>query len=1038
MGFYQALIRNHPLANIAFAVVLVMGILAYLAMPREQDPEVNFNWLSVTAILPGAGADDVERKVTQPLEDAIAGIGDIRFISSISREGVSTILVRFRDIPPALFDKRVTDLRREVLAATQRDLPTEVDDPRVDEITTNNGFPSAMVLIEGPAYDEPLRATARRVKTDLERLPGVDKVFASGLADPELRVSFRPESVAARGLTAGDVADSVAHWFQDTPAGRARVGDTEWLVRVFGQEVSPQHLAKLTVLSPRGAHIPLEDVATLSRDREKATTLVSRQGRPAVLLAVTKKSRVNTLALVERLNGYLDAQNRGLAGSGLGLTLLDDQTVPTRQSIGIMQNNALQGLALVFLLSWLFLGSHMALLVSLGVPFALAGTFWALSTLGFTLNITVLLGVIIALGMLVDDAVVILEDIYYRMARGAAAVEAAAAAVASVGLPVLSSVLTTMAAFLPLILLPGIVGKFMMVVPLVVTMALFISLVEAFWMLPAHVAALKPDFARPSRLHAWRMRFTRSLRVKYSRLLILVLRHAWLSGLALLIAFGLAAYGVGGGWVKQQFFAADPLRIFYANLDMPPSTAIDVTLGRVERIEKAVTARLGPGELRAAASYAGLKFTDTEPYYGDAYGQVAISLMPRQGEMRTTDQIVESLRADIEGMDVGGRVTLTLLSGGPPAQKPVKVRLRGDDYARLRLAADELRKIVARIPVARDIVDDDLPGRMEYVLRVDPEAVRAAGLDPALVARLVRLHGDGEIVAQARDRSEKVEVRVRGPERSHQDIAAVLDDPVALPGGGSTTLSSLITTETRAAKAAIKRYDLRRAITVEADLDKTRTDTLAANAFIKAEWEKTSPRHPGVSIDFSGELDDIQESLDAMLGLFLLGFGLIYLILAAQFRSYWQPFMILATVPMAFTGVVFGLVLSGNPLSLYSLYGLIALTGIAVNSAIVLIDAANDRRHSGMGVLHAAVYAARRRVVPILITTSTTIGGLLSLALGLGGKSLIWGPVTSAIVWGLTVSTALTLFVIPLLYRLFMSRRAGRISSHPAGRGTPS
>jgi multidrug efflux pump subunit AcrB len=203
---------------------------------------------------------------------------------------------------------------------------------------------------------------------------------------------------------------------------------------------------------------------------------------------------------------------------------------------------------------------------------------------------------------------------------------------------------------------------------------------------------------------------------------------------------------------------------------------------------------------------------------------------------------------------------------------------------------------------------------------------------------------------------------------------------------------------------------------------------------VKTAWDALAPRFPGVAVDYSGELDDIQESLDAMLGLFLLGLGLIYLILAAQFRSYWQPLMILATVPMAFTGVAFGLVVSGNPLSLYSLYGVIALTGIAVNSAIVLIDAANQRRRDGMGELHAAVYAARRRVVPILITTSTTIGGLLSLALGLGGKSLIWGPVASAIVWGLTISTALTLFVVPLLYRLFMRRS---VSSRPPRESKP-
>lgn len=1029
MRFYRALIRNHPLANITFVVVLLMGMLAYLNMPREQDPEINFNWLIVTSVLPGAAAEDVEKKVTQPLEDAVAKIGDIRFISSISRESVSTVLVRFRDMPANTFDKRVSDLRREVQAAADRDLPPDVDDPRVDEITTNNGFPSAMLMLRGPANDEALRDAARRIKADLERMPGVDKIFATGLSNPELRVDFDPQAVAARGMTAADVADSVAHWFQDTPAGRARVGDEEWLLRVFGQEVSPQHLARLTVfpLASPSRQMPLDDVARLSRAREKPATLVSSQGRPGVLLAITKKSRVNTLQLLERINIYLTAQNPSLSSQGLALSLLDDQTVPTRQSIDIMQNNALTGLALVFLTTWLFLGSRLAGLISIGIPFSLAGTFWLLSTAGFTVNMTVLLGVIIALGMLVDDAVVILEDIYYRMARGMPAIEAATAAVTSVGLPVLASVLTTVAAFLPLILLPGIVGKFMMVVPLVVTLALLISLIEAFWMLPAHVLALKPDFARPSRLHGWRVRFTRGVRAKYSRLLLFSLRHAWASLALLLTAFALAFYAVASGLIKQNFFAADPIRIFYVSLDMPPSTAIDVTLARAQTLERAVAAHLRAGELRATASYAGLKFTDTEPFYGDAYGQVAVSLLPREHafgkpEGRTSDQIVEAMRDEIERMQLGGRISFTVLSGGPPAEKPVKVRLRADDYGQLRKAADAMKKIIAAIPGSRDVVDDDLPGRREYVLRVDAEAVRAAGLDPALVARLVRLHTEGEIVAVARDRGEKIEVRVRGRERNFDDIRAALDDAVALPDGGSTTLSNLVRAEARTAKGVIKRYDLRRAITIEADLDKSRIDTLAANAQVKLAWDGLAARFPGVSIDYSGELDDIKESLDAMLGLFMLGLGLIYLILSAQFRSYWQPLMILATVPMAFTGVAFGLLLAGNPLSLYSLYGVIALTGIAVNSAIVLIDTANGGRRQGMGALHAAVFAARRRVVPILITTSTTIGGLLSLALGLGGKSLIWGPVASAIVWGLTVSTGLTLFVVPLLYRLFMTR----------------
>jgi multidrug efflux pump subunit AcrB len=328
----------------------------------------------------------------------------------------------------------------------------------------------------------------------------------------------------------------------------------------------------------------------------------------------------------------------------------------------------------------------------------------------------------------------------------------------------------------------------------------------------------------------------------------------------------------------------------------------------------------------------------------------------------------------------------------------------------------------------RDVTDDDLPGRPQLVLQLDAEALKNAGLDPATVARLVRLHTEGEIITETRDSGDKIEVRVRGATANQgtanqgglTDIQQLLADPVALPDGGTTTLDALVHTDTRIGSGGIKHYNLKRAITIESDLDKTRIDTVEANAQIAAKWDALEARYPNTRIDFSGELDDINESLDAMKMLFLLGIGLIYLILAAQFRSYWQPLLILLTVPMAFTGVVFGLFITQNPLSLYTLYGVIALTGIAVNSAIVLIDAANARLASGMGLFHATLYASRRRVVPILITTTTTIGGLFSLAVGLGGKSLIWGPMAASLVWGLLVATTLTLFTMPILFRLAM------------------
>jgi multidrug efflux pump subunit AcrB len=286
-----------------------------------------------------------------------------------------------------------------------------------------------------------------------------------------------------------------------------------------------------------------------------------------------------------------------------------------------------------------------------------------------------------------------------------------------------------------------------------------------------------------------------------------------------------------------------------------------------------------------------------------------------------------------------------------------------------------------------------------------------------------------------RSQGDKIEVRVQAARVAREEIGALLQHPIALPRGGITTLGAIATADTRASRGVIRHYNLRRAITVEADLDKARTDTVEANAIVQREWAKVRTQYPGVDLDFSGELEDIQESLDAMGLLFLLGVGLIYLILAAQFRSYFQPAMILVTVPLAFTGVAIGLLISGDPLSLYTMYGVIALAGIAVNSAIVLIDATNERRGRGIGVAHAVVQAARRRVVPVLITSLTTVAGLLSLALGIGGKSLLWGPVASAIVWGLGVSTGLTLFAVPILYFVFMRPWRGRLRRRPRRRG---
>ncbi|MGH1359041.1 MAG: efflux RND transporter permease subunit [Burkholderiaceae bacterium] len=1040
MRFLETLLRNHPLANILFVLILTLGAASFVLLPREQDPEINFNWVNVTTALPGASAEDVERLITNPLEDAIKGVSDLRFVVSNSRESVSSMLVRFGEINQRTFDKRISDLRRAVQNKASAELPEEASDPSIVEITTSNGFPTAIVVLQGQADDETLRENGRIIKGDLERILGVDSVIALGLREPELRIRFDPNRLASRGLTPTDLADGIRAWFRDVSAGSLRAGDSEWLVRLAGQTANPEEIARIPVFNRAGVSALVGEVATVERSRSDAEQVTRVDSLPTVTLSVNKRSQTNTIELVGRIRAYIEKSNPRLEPLGLRLSIGDDQTVPTRKALSVMQTNALQGLVFVILVCWIFLGWKVALLVGIGIPFSLAGTFGVLYSTGFTLNVSVLLATVISLGMLVDDAVVVVEAIYYRIARGEQTFRACVNGLGEVWRPVLASVATTMAAFLPLMLMPGIVGKFMFVIPFVVSVALLISLVEAFWLLPTHIHAVGLRLDSPSRTQRWRNGFNKKVRLVYGRWLVKALRHQVVTAVLVLALLAGAVAAFATGQVKVQFFAFDSLRIFYINVDMPPSASIQDTARELARYEKVVKQRLREGEARTVIAQAGLKFTETEPLFGEGYGQLIVSLYAQADGGRSVSEIVDGLREPVESIQSPAKISFLQLSGGPPRAKPINVKVRGDNYADLRAAVDDMVEIVRAIPGTIDVTDDDVAGRPELSLSFKPDALRQAGLDAATLARIVRLAVNGEVVSVMRSEGNRIEMRVQAQQIERDDIASLLQFPIALPGvdgstGGVTTLGSLAKFETRRSRAIVKHYNLRRSIVVEANIvtDKEGNQpisTTEANDLIVSAWDEISQNHPQVNLEFGGELEDVQESLKAFYVLFPMGVGLIYLILAAQFRSYFQPFLMISTVPLAFAGVTIGLVVSGNPLSLFTMYGVIALVGIAVNSAIVLTDAMNKRVRSGWPVMHAVVWAGRRRVVPVMITSLTTIAGLFSLAIGLGGKSLLWGPIASSIVWGLGVATLLTLFVVPLLYATFMrSHRSDALSA---------
>jgi multidrug efflux pump subunit AcrB len=1020
MTLLERFLNNHVLANLTFGLVLIIGFLSYLQMPRAKDPEINFNWVNITTFLPGASSSDVEKRITDPIEDTIRrSIQDIRFISSTSRAGISNILIRFNQLDERIFDKRLNDLRREVQNTYTDQLPDQAEDPFIFEVTTSNAYPSASVAVTSAGDDENLRRQARNIKKDLERIKGVDRINDLALNDPELHIRFYPERLEGLGITPADLADTVRTYFRDVSAGDVKTNDGQWIVRVEGTSANPSALADYPVVTAQGI-VPLGNLAELSRSTEEPSEIVRFNGEPAILLAITKQSDTNVLELVDDISKYIEQRNEFSDSAGVKLFLVDDQTLSTREALSLMQTNALIGLTMVLLVTWAFLGTRIAILTSIGIPFTLAGTFLILNAMGMTLNNMVLLGVVIALGMLVDDAVVVVESIYRRLQNGVNGLNAATESLREVFAPVTTSVMTTMAAFLPLMLLPGILGEFMKVIPIVVTLALAISLLEAYWMLPAHVIAAKLNFTKISRQQKTREAVTHWIRIKYTRLLLKALRYPISSIITVLFIFSLAVGTVIGGHIRFNFFEADGLRLFYVNIEMSRGTSLKETSKVLYEVEKQALKQINEDELRASIIYAGQQFTETEPLFADTVGQIMISLNPGTTDGRTVDEIADAVEASVKNMPGPTNISLLRMKEGPPTSRAISVKVRGDEFSEIKEAADALINYLNNNEYFNNASLDYRPGNPELVLRYDGEAIKRAGINPTIISRSIQAYIDGEIVTDFQDEGEEVKLRVLAKQNDWYDIEELLRQTLSLPNGRSVAIGELVIPEHGFGQHNIRHYNFRRTITLEADIDKDKIDTVAANALITEKWKELKKEFPNVDLDFSGVLDDINESIDAIGMLFLFGVGLIYIILGTQFRSYLQPLIILFTIPLAFTGVVLGLLVTGNPISLYTLYGVVALAGISVNAAIVLISAANSRLQNGMSLLHATVYAARRRVIPILITSLTTIAGLFSLAAGLAGTSLIWGPVATAIVWGLAFSTMLTLFVIPMLYRILM------------------
>ncbi|MFQ5652641.1 MAG: efflux RND transporter permease subunit [bacterium] len=1031
MSIAKFSIRNPVLVNIIMIAVMVYGTFALLSLPREMMPDVSFPWVFVITRAPGFSPEDVEKLITNELEQEVSNVDDIDNITSFSRENASVLWLKFDSLSDDEFDKRLQDVRTEVEKVV---LPEGAEDPLVSQFSIQDHVPMVSVVLSGDLPELEMKRIAEELRDDILEIKRVSKCLIAGIRDREIWVEVDPAKLQSYELALSHVMHAIRMKNLDLSAGDIRMGRWEVLVRTVGELDKVEALNKVILkANPMGHHVRVEDVARV-RDTFAEREVISRfNGKSAITLTVSKKKEGNSIAIIDEIIDLVAKYQRDRLGSKASLTIINDSSVQIIEFIGILQNNALLGLVLVVISLYVFIGPRNALFAAIGIPVTFFLTFIFMHHTGISMSGNSLFGLVLVLGMIVDDAIVIIENCYRYRQEGHTTRQAVILGTSQVAMPVLASSLTTIAAFLPLMLMEGVIGEFLQVVPIVVTLALVASLFEAFFILPSHIAEWSQGVARNQGFV--RFRRMRNLYVTY---LTKFLRRRYLvvlvCGLMILLSIPLIFV------VGIDMFATEEIPRMFVFVDLPHGTKLDITDNVINQVEEIVF-DLPQAEVRNVIANTGLQQRDEEWLFKPSIGQLIVELSNRKNRVRSTDEIIADLRQRISTVAGIKALEFKVFQNGPPTGAAVEVRVRGRYLEELREVVERVKTELRTIPGVYDVHDDFVPGKQELQIFVEEEKAALVGLDVAQIASTIRYAFDGGVATEFRDGHEEVDVVVKYQAANRQNLADLEKIKIATPSGQLVSLQDVARLQLEPGYSTIKHDGLERAITVKADVDASQNSALRVNQELALRFVEIAKRYPGYDMVFRGQFEEFKNAFNQLGQLFAIGLMIMYIVLAGQFKSFVQPLIIFMAIVFSFWGATIGLLVIGSPFNINNMYGLVALAGVAVNDSLVLISFINEAREKGVRRWRSILMAGKLRLRPILLTTITTVFGLLPMAIGIGGKSDIWSPLANVMVWGLTVGTILTLFVVPCVYailgdikRLIMGKRFIDDSGHIVSR----
>ena len=1043
-------LRQKVFMNLLFILLIVVGAFVLLRTPVERYPNIQFGKMYIITYLPGASPEDIELLVTKKIEEALDEVEDIEYVRSSSYRERSSVVIKFID--DCDYERRFDDVRLKVLSILD-DLPAGTEPPVFNFLDVNDWFPTISVNVSGDHSNASLTLVAEEIKIVLDQVSGVKEVSLTGDYTREFHLLLSPEKLNLYGMTFSDVAAALRQSNISLPAGHSRTSVGEFVVKVDEQFGNRKDVLDCVLRRDGdGTLVRVADVAEEGFFSYRDPFIrASVDGHDCVTLRVLKSQDGNAMSIAHDVRSLVEELQPVYAKHGVELTVTQDSSLRIKDSVRVLGVNMFAGIVLVCAIIWGFMGFRNAALTTIGIPFAFLVTMILMHLTGNSINEVSLFAFVLVSGIIVDDAIVVVENIFRHLQSGKAAVVAVVDGTAEVFLPVVSATLTTVVAFLPMLMMTGMVGDFFALVPQTVTYALLASLLECLLILPCHYLEFGPRpaaaqsvekkaslpiaqgaFAYAQPKEKFFMAWTRR-GFHYCILFALRFRILSLGLLGVLFVIAMLIFGVSmqgkSNLLKIRFFP-DNYSLFYAEVFGPPGTPLTVTHELVKKLSVAVMSE-GKGSAESALGFAGYYINeDFSPQYGNNVGYVAVTL-PVSEDRKFKDYPENDVIAHLQYvremllplMPPDFTLSIRPEKDGPPSGKDINIRILGKHGQNVALLAKEITRYLREddsfSPWLVDLLDDQGAEARTFRIKLDREKIAERGMTVTDVAQVAAAAIDGTIVGAMKLDDETVDIKLKVASTEKDSLADVLDLPLVQLEDGVVRLGDVSHAEFGVEPGYLNRFQSQKAITLTANL-KTGSPVTSSMIVAKAQkhYAKIRGNYPGATLNFAGEYESTQKSFLSLGYAFIIAIIVIYLILAAQFQSYVQPLIIISAVVFALTGVIYGSVLSRTIFTVNSFVAVVGVTGVVVNDSLVLVEFINKCYRQGMNRRDALLQATHIRLRPILLTTLTTTLGLLPMAIGIPEYSLIWGSMAMTFVTGLCTATFLTIVIVPVQWDL--------------------